>query len=68
MKLAKMFFARYNKDKHSNKLESIQNKKDAFEEFKTIKNNVKSKNLKYIAKELEHAIFGYDYDDNAERK
>ena len=80
MKLAKMFFARYNKDKHSNELESIQNfldniinkyfknKKDALEEFKTIKNNVKSKNLKDIVKELERAIFGYDYDNNEEPK
>ena len=46
-------FARYNKDKHSNELLSIQNfldnitneyiknKKDALEEFKTVKNNVK---------------------------
>ena len=67
-------FARYNKVKHSNKLESIQtfldnitkeyikNKKDALEEFKTVKNNVKSD----IVKELERAIFGYDYDDDNE--
>ena len=73
-------FARYNKDKHSNELESIQNfldnitneyiknKKDALEEFKTVKNNVKSENLKDIVKELERAIFGYDYDDNEEPK
>ena len=69
---------RYNKDKHSNELLSIQNvldkttkkyiknKKDALEEFKTVKNNVKSENLKDIVKELEHAIFGYDYDDDNE--
>ena len=38
------------------------------EEFKTVKNNVKSENLKEIVKELEHAIFGYDYDDNEEPK
>ena len=69
-------FARYNKDKHSNELLSIQNfldnitneyiknNKDALEEFKTVKNNVKSENLKNIVKELEHAIFGYDYDDD----
>ena len=68
----------YNKDKHSNELKSIQtfldditneyikNKKDAFEEFKTVKNNVKSENLKDIVKELERAIFGYDYDDDNE--
>ena len=73
-------FARYNNDKHSNELLSIQNfldnitneyiknKKDALEEFKTVKNNVKSENLKGIFKELEHAIFGYDYDDNEEPK
>ena len=65
---------RYNKDKKSNKLKSIQtfldnisneyikNKKDALEEFKTIKNNVKSESFKDIVKELELAIFGYDYD------
>ena len=70
--------ARYNKDKHSNELKSIQtfldditndhikNKKDALKEFKTIKNNVKSENLKDIVKELERAIFGYDYDDDDE--
>ena len=65
---------RYNKDKKSNELKSIQtfldsitneyikNKKNALEEFKTIKSNVKSENLKDIVKELELAIFGYDYD------
>ena len=64
--------ARYNKDKHSNELLSIQNlldnitneyiknKKYALEEIKTVKNNVKSENLKYIVKELERAIFGYN--------
>ena len=64
--------ARYNKDKHSNELLSIQNfldnitneyiknKKYALEEYKTVKNNVKSENLKYIVKELERAIFGYN--------
>ena len=68
----------YNKDKNSNELKSIQtfldnitneyikNKKDALEEFKTVKNNVKSENLKDIVKELERAIFGYDYDDDNE--
>ena len=71
-------FARYNKDKHSNELESIQNfldhitneyiknKKDVLEKFKTVKNNVKSENLKDIVKKLELAIFGYDYDDDNE--
>ena len=50
-------FARYNQDKDSNELLSIQsfldnineeyikNKKDALKEFKTVKNNVKSENL-----------------------
>ena len=67
---------RYNKDKKSNELKSIQtfldsitnkyikNKKDALEEFKTIKNNVKTENLKDIVKELELSIFGYDDDDD----
>ena len=36
------------------------------EEFKTVKNNAKSENLKDIVKELERAIFGYDYDDDNE--
>ena len=72
-------FAKYNKDKHSNELLSIQtfldninneyieNKKDASEEFKTVKNNVKSENLKDIDKELDRATFGCD-DDNKEPK
>ena len=67
---------RYNKDKKSNELKSIQtfldnitnefieNKKDALKEFKTIKNNVKSENLKDIVKELELTIFEYNYDDD----
>ena len=67
---------RYNKDKKSNELKSIQtfldnisnefikNKEDALKEFKTIKNNIKSKNLEDIVKELELAIFGYDEDDD----
>ena len=70
--------ANYNKDKHSNELLSIQtfldnitneyikNKKDTLEEFKTVKNNVKSENLKDVVKVLERAIFGYDYDDDNE--
>ena len=61
---------KYKKDKKSNELKSIQtfldsitneyikNKKDALEEFKTIKNNVKSEKLKDIVKKLELAIFG----------
>ena len=44
--------------------EYIKNKKDALEEFRTIKNNVKSENLKDIVKKLELAIFGYEYDDD----
>ena len=70
--------SKYNKYKHSNELKSIQtfldnitnehikNKQDTLEEFKTVKNNVKSENLKDIAKELKYAIFGYDYDDDNE--
>ena len=46
--------------------EYIKNKKDVLEEFKTVKNNVKSENLKDIVKKLELAIFGYDYDDDNE--
>ena len=81
IKLAKNAVATYNKDKHSNELLSIQtfldnitneyikNKKDALEEFKTVKNNVKSENLKDIVKELERAIFEYNYGgDNQEPK
>ena len=64
--------ARYNKDKDSFKLLSIQSfldnindeyiksKKDALSEFKTIKNNVKSENLRDYIKGLELGIFGYD--------
>ena len=67
---------RYSKYKKSNELKSIQtlldnvineyikNEKDALEESKTIKNNVKSENLKDIVKKLELAIFGYDDDDD----
>ena len=77
-KISQDVAARYNKDKHSNELKSIQtflvnitnefikNKKDALEEFKTVKNNVKSENLKDTVKELEYAIFGYNYDDDNE--
>ena len=70
--------SKYNKYKQSNELKSnqafldkitnkyIKNKKDALEEFKTVKNNVKSEHLKDIVKELESTIFGYDYDDDNE--
>ena len=73
-KISQDVIDRYNKDKKSNELKSIQtfldnitneyikNKKDALEEFKTIKNNVNSENLKVIAKELELTVFGYDDD------
>ena len=65
--------SRYNKNKESYELLSIQtflddinndyikNKKDALKSFKDLKNNVKSEELKDIAKELERSIFGYDH-------
>ena len=68
-------FARYNKDNDFDELLSLQSfldninneyiksKKDALSEFKTVKNNVKSKNLKDIVKELERVIFGYDNEE-----
>ena len=40
--------------------ERVKNKKDAREEFKIVKKNVKSEALKEIAKDLEQAIFGDD--------
>ena len=61
---------RYRKDKNSTELISIQdflddinneyieNKDDASEKFKNLKNDVKSDELKDIVKELERAIFG----------
>ena len=67
--------SRYNINKESFELLSIQNfldninneyiknKKDALKNFKDLKNNIKSKELKYIFKELEHSIFGYDYEN-----
>ena len=63
---------RYLKDKKSSELsyiqsflddinnEYIKNKKDAFKEFKYLKNDVKSEDLKDIVKELEFSIFAYD--------
>ena len=57
-------FARYLRDKDSFELLSLQsfldnindeyikNKKDALSEFKSVKNNVKSENLKDIVKEI----------------
>ena len=38
-------------------------KKDTLKKFKDLKNNVKSNELKDIVKELELAIFGYDYEN-----
>ena len=67
--------SRYCKDKNSDELLSIQkflddidnehieNKKDAYKNFKDLKNNVKSDELKDIVKELERTIFGYDYEN-----
>ena len=66
---------RYHKDKNSTELlpiqsflddinnEHIENKKDAYKKFKDLKNSVKSDKLKDIVKELEDAIFGYDYEN-----
>ena len=73
-KIASEVFSRYNGDKDSFELftlrtfidtinnERVKNKKDAREEFKTVKKNVKSEALKQIVKELEQTIFGYDDD------
>ena len=67
--------SKYRKDKNTTELLSIQNflddinnediknKKYASKSFKDLKNNVKSDELKDIVKELEHAIFGYDYEN-----
>ena len=46
--------------------ERVKNKKDAREEFKIVKENVKSQALKEIVKDLEQAIFGDDDNDEAE--
>ena len=43
--------------------EYIKDKKDALKNFEDFKNNVKSKELKDIVKELERSIFGYDYEN-----
>ena len=75
-KIASEVFFRYNGDKDSFELftlrtfidninnERVKNKKDAREEFKTVKKNVKSEALKQIVKELEQAIFGDNDNDN----
>ena len=77
-KIASEVFSRYNGDKHSFELftlrtfidninnERVKNKKDAREEFKIIKINVKSEALKEIVKDLEQAIFGDDDDKDKE--
>ena len=69
-KIAFEVFSRYNGDKNSFELftrrtftdninnEHVKNKKDAREEFKNVKKNVKSEALKEIVKDLEQAIFG----------
>ena len=43
--------------------EYIKDKKNALKNFEDLKNNVKSKELKDIVKELERSIFGYDYEN-----
>ena len=71
-KIASEVFSRYNGDKDSFELftlqtfidninnERVKNKKDAREEFKIVKKNVKSEALKEVVKDLEQAIFGDD--------
>ena len=73
-KNASEVFCRYNGDKDSFELftlrtfigninnERVKNKKDAREEFKIVKKNVKSEALKEIVKDLEKAIFRDDED------
>ena len=75
-KIASEVFSRYNGDKDSFELftlqtfidninnEHVKNKKDARKEFKTVKKNVKSEALKQIVKELEQAVFGDDDNDD----
>ena len=67
--------SRYNKNKESFELLSIQNflddinnehiknKEDALKKFKDLKKNVKSKELKDIIKELGRSISGCDYEN-----
>ena len=74
-KIASEVFSRYNGDKNSFELftlrtfidninkERVKNKKDAIEEFKNVKKNVKSEALKEIVRDLEQAIFGDDDND-----
>ena len=75
--IASEVFSRYNGDKNSFELftlrifidninnERVKNKKDAREEFKNVKKNVKSEALKEIVKDLEQAIFGDDDNDES---
>ena len=77
-KIASEVFCRYNGDKNSFELftlrtfidnvnnERVKNKKDAREEFKIVKKNVKNEALKEIVKDLEQALFGDDDNDEAE--
>ena len=77
-KIASEVFSRYNGYKNSFELftlrtfidninnERIKNKKDAQEEFKIVKENVKSEALKEIVKDLEQPIYGDDDNDEAE--
>ena len=70
-------FSRYNRDKNSFELitlrtfidnmnnKRVKNKKDAREEFKNVKKNIKSEALKEIVKDLEQAIFGDDDNDES---
>ena len=74
-KFASEVFSRYNGDKNSFELftlrtfidninnERVKNKKDAREEIKNVKKNVKSEALKEIVKDLEQAMFGDDDND-----
>ena len=76
-KIASEVFSRYNGDKNSFELftlrtfidninnERVKNKKDAREELKNVKNNVKSEALKEIVKDLEQAVFGDDDNDES---
>ena len=77
-KIASEVFSRYNGYKNSFELftlrtfidninnERIKNKKDAREEFKIVKKNVKSEALKEIVKDLEQPIYGDNDNDEAE--
>ena len=76
-KIASEVFSKYNGDKNSFELftlrtfidninnEHFKNKKDAQEEFKNVKNNIKSEALKEIVKDLEQAIFGDNDNDES---